>query len=789
MPFRELADLIPDRPKKMNAGEDAAASYGTGLMEGVTGAMSAVPDLKAFLGGVVDKGVEVARSKGLNLPEAPKPRQKIPTPGTVFQTLTSAAAKGMGIDPTIARFVVGAGNPVMAAEGPTSPEVLAALRQGKPAHEPQTKAGEYLRTAGQFTPAGVSPGSLPRKVAQVVVPAVASETAGQMTDGTALEPYARVAGALVGGVGAGLAARPRPTTRMLADASRAATDDQIATARALREDAARRGITLTQAEALQQVTENATGMGRMQRVIEGTTPGGEIIDPIMSQRPGQVRQAVSQYADNLAPPTANPYTLGQQAQEAAGGVLNKTRQDINAQAKPFYDRLPGQSLPEDAYAQLAADPSYAKALEEIRGNPELAPLLQADLPLDPAARMTRARQQGFNPDETLYHGTTQAVEGPFIPSPDGPGGPGVYTSASRTQAHNYANPNNRPGDAPNIMPLIAREGAAEQVGQSAARVIRNPDDLRSTFDQFPPPNPDNDLNVINRAVQQLDQMKEAATPSAVNPQGSHTLAARRAEARALADQLASEASDDWRQARETVAQGRAERLEPLQRGPVGAISNTDDVRAQTSALFPNAPPEGAAGPTGQAMQMLPPDVSSGLARQHVVNTMNETTQNLVGGPNQWAGGKFAATIAGNPEQRRTLLAGIEGAGGDRGDLEGLLAALEATGKRQAPGSRTAYNTEDLRRLGEAGAVGEGVKAIASGPSMFRRFGEGLQDWQTSRNARDLARALTADPAQAEQILLEARRLSPPSASQDEVVRLAMILGQARISAQQPQAAQ
>lgn len=72
-------------------------------------------------------------------------------------------------------------------------------------YEPKTTAGEYTRTAAQFLPAAVSPGSLVQRAGRVLIPAATSETAGQFTKGTPYEPYARAVGALVGGVGQGLA--------------------------------------------------------------------------------------------------------------------------------------------------------------------------------------------------------------------------------------------------------------------------------------------------------------------------------------------------------------------------------------------------------------------------------------------------------------------------------------------------------------------------------------------------------------------------------------------------------
>jgi len=71
-------------------------------------------------------------------------------------------------------------------------------------YEPQTLAGEYTRTVGQFAPAAVSPGSLMARALRVAVPAVASETGGQLTKGSSWEPYARAGFGLAGGLAQGM---------------------------------------------------------------------------------------------------------------------------------------------------------------------------------------------------------------------------------------------------------------------------------------------------------------------------------------------------------------------------------------------------------------------------------------------------------------------------------------------------------------------------------------------------------------------------------------------------------
>lgn len=67
-------------------------------------------------------------------------------------------------------------------------------------YKPKTTAGEYAQTAGEFAPAIIGgPETLATKVAtRVALPAAVSESAGQLTHGTSLEPYARITGAVLG---------------------------------------------------------------------------------------------------------------------------------------------------------------------------------------------------------------------------------------------------------------------------------------------------------------------------------------------------------------------------------------------------------------------------------------------------------------------------------------------------------------------------------------------------------------------------------------------------------------
>lgn len=89
---------------------------------------------------------------------------------------------------------------------------LSTVTGGATDYQPQTTAGKYTRTVGEFLPSAMTlgGGGLLNALRYGVVPALTSETAGQMTEGTAWEPYARVAGALGGGWLGSKLARPAP---------------------------------------------------------------------------------------------------------------------------------------------------------------------------------------------------------------------------------------------------------------------------------------------------------------------------------------------------------------------------------------------------------------------------------------------------------------------------------------------------------------------------------------------------------------------------------------------------
>lgn len=256
-------------------------------------------------------------------------------------------------------------------------------------YEPQTMPGQFVETISEFAVPGSLPSRVERTVAaapsiaqrvgnaaekfvgNAVVPGVASEAAGQATEGTWMEPWARALGALGGNVAT---AAGRSYNAPEAIARRSApemTPDQWEEVRRLVEN--RFGIDISTPEAISQVAGGRTGLQDVMRFIESTIEGRNATAPFFTNRTGQIDNSVHDFLDLIAPQDANPSTLGARASGVAGEVIDNTRQDINASTRPLYNAAEAQPLPAGEFAQVRANPSFAAALERLRNDPELGP--------------------------------------------------------------------------------------------------------------------------------------------------------------------------------------------------------------------------------------------------------------------------------------------------------------------------------------------------------------------------------------------------------------------------------
>lgn len=244
-----------------------------------------------------------------------------------------------------------------------------------PLYEPQTVPGQYAGTVAEFLPSMALPGgTMGQRAAMAVVPALASETAGQATKGTPAEPYARAGAGIVAGLGtAGAQALGRqPVNRVLREASGPSlTRQAVDKAAALIDDAAANGTVLTWDEALNKVTGGAVNLGAVRQGAEGNMQGGVALRDAMAQRPVQIENAARQQLGQIAPEIAAPSAIGRAVGTAAEESIDGVRQNINKLSEPYYTAAENVLLPPSEMAKVRALPGYAEAAKAVQANPQL----------------------------------------------------------------------------------------------------------------------------------------------------------------------------------------------------------------------------------------------------------------------------------------------------------------------------------------------------------------------------------------------------------------------------------
>jgi hypothetical protein len=256
---------------------------------------------------------------------------------------------------------------------------------GAPMHTAQTEVGKAAGNVADFVFQGATGAGSVKQLPGAAVkfgllPGMVSEGAGQATKGTALEPYARVAGAVAGSVpGIIGGVRSAPGT-VLKDATKNVTEAEFTAAQKLMDDAGAMGSPITLPEALQQVTGGKTALADIQRVVEQSRHGGPVMKEFMADRAaGNQAMADATLKQSFGDLPADPYAVAPRVQDAAKAELTSVRQGINEKAKPFYDASRGQVIPDTEFTAIAENPSFQAGLKAVRNDPVLGPTI-AGLP-------------------------------------------------------------------------------------------------------------------------------------------------------------------------------------------------------------------------------------------------------------------------------------------------------------------------------------------------------------------------------------------------------------------------
>ncbi len=265
--------------------------------------------------------------------------------------------------------------------------------------------------------------------------------------------------------------------------------------------------------------------------------------------------------------------------------------------------------------------------------------------------------------------------------------------------------------------------------------------------------PDNSVGFLNAVKKHFDTAADNAG-SKFNPHRSQETRATH-EMQALAvKKIAELKSPDYAIALAIQQQAREQFLEPLLQGPLGRLAKKDvTTQKAIDVLFPTSPLPNSHNEIGDAVAALVkknPGAATQLVRAHMESVFNEATKNLQGGPNQFGAAKFAKELTGNMQQRANLQAAVEALPNGKQLWQGVdnfLEAAEATGTRQAKGSLTAFNAQELRSMGGSNLIGETVKTGLSPGKWWSVVNDKWSQWKLGRNLDELARIFT-DPKSA-----------------------------------------
>jgi hypothetical protein len=420
---------------------DVPASFGSGIVRGAAEtAMLPVTVERlgsAGIGLAADKAGDVVRAVSGATPLTPEDRQQrtqsMGDAGTDFARWLFGAPALSDADRAQRRDVV-SGMEAGAGDVGYGAQDAARKVMDENLYAPKTTPGEFAETIGEFAvPGGVpsrsarmAPG-LARKAGEyaadvtrnAVLPGVASEAAGQATEGTAAEPYARVLAAIFGnGVGATMKSASAPETVLRRVAGPA---DQIDWNRATALQNNSTGIRLTGPEAITQAQGGASAMPNLQRIVEGSAEGRSATAPFFGARPGQVDTAVGRVLDQVAPQSANPSVLGPRAADAATQAVRDVEQQRTAAVRPIYQAAATDAVPADDINAILAD--IGNTVGNDRTGVLSGPLndLRNRLTATPAnAGTPSVREPVLGPDgQILHYRQTPAIDPtPAVPVTD-----------------------------------------------------------------------------------------------------------------------------------------------------------------------------------------------------------------------------------------------------------------------------------------------------------------------------------------------------------------------------------
>lgn len=634
--------------------EDVAKAIPSGFAKGVAGLVG----LPGLMQSGVDAGIATAEQWITGRPTS------------INDIATRAKAHGPNIS---AGDILTTGNTTKAIESATGP-----------LYQAQTVPGQYASTIAEFAPGAVfGGGSLLQRGAQVLAPAIVSETAGQATKGTAWEPYFRVGGALLGGIGTAIAQAPRGGKAILGQNLDGISEVNFNAARAFQAQGADRGVNLTLGEALNQVTGGrGQNISRIERVVANSgDDAGQIMNDFYAARPGQVENVARKAFDDFGPTPANPHTIGPQIGQAAEGIVGDAVSARTQAVSPMYR----------AAATDTVDPAAVQGLVK-----EIDALIARDT-------------------TGLTHGPLNNLKSSLVAKPATPGTPGARTPVTDPKTGRVIRYDHSPA-TPGTPAVLAND--VENLDR-ARKYFRDQTDLP----QFAPNAIDKETGaLITGKTSALDQAMEAASPNFAAGKDAYQAITRKDIEPLMSGPLGQIASRDTTTAKAIEALFPANPLPGSAPHTLEAVKSLSAkspavanqlVRTYVERVFNNASKDGVGGPN--------------------VNGGAKFVANLKGNSEQ------AANL-------RAAIQGLKNGDDILPGFERMLDVLQATGWRPGKGSDTAFNQQIQKQLtGSASPTGFVVEqASKGGLGLPKAITERWNNYRMGKNTEELARILT-DP--------------------------------------------
>jgi hypothetical protein len=658
----------------------------------------------------------------------------------------------------------------------------------------ETRGDKFLQAGGMGASGAFMPGpALPNFVGGMTG-SVASEGAGQLTEGTALEPYARIAAGLVGGVAGSMGVNRLAASnaeQLISRATQGVTPDQWAAAMRLQSEAARRGAPITSAEALAQVQGGNRTLMSIQRTTEQMPDSAPQMDRFMAARPGGNAAAVGGQLDSLAPQRL-PGELGDDVralgernlQVTHGPAIEAAEQRALRAERGIGPRMTREEAGGVIQRELRQGADTADAYRANASGPQFMQARSSDAvvntdPVTAIAAGYMRSEKGRLQDLAQEALATMRVGGRIAGAPD--------TSvsglmASRKALGDMISAESRAGNNEAVRMLTDIRRGLDDALAEVPDVARANDTYsllsREVTDRFEGPTvgPIVERDQFNRnLVMPPEQVPAKITAGGATGVDEFTQAATGRSYEAYRQYLTREIVNkalgpngnvnadllrkvlnendeilnrfpEIRQrfgnvlsAQSQVNEARTI-MDEARRTKIGSLAETSDWEKQVGKILDDAPgSDREAAALVRRLSAADPEGGAQrlaeLFRTKIEDTFNKSLPNAKGTGEQYRGANFAGKLSANPQSMRTLEAAIRALPNGETQWTGfrrLLDVFEAQGQRLLPGSPTSFNQQLAGTLEKN--LGKGVKSLGT---------DIWANWNVQRRSQELAHILTA----------------------------------------------